>query len=309
MRDRVYYDFYKAAGFKVYSSQSTDWCEIQRGMLISIPFHRLVQPTIDELEQVLDSSGAIGLRYPTSNDNYGFESNLMFCRSAGYGFQHLLHRARNQVKKGQKYFTIKQVDFTELAEAGLQLNRKTCQRQNRDDPKTRQSYWEKFCEAGRETKGAVAFGAYYENQLAAYLIVLETATAAELIVQSSDSDLLALSPNNVLTFAVTQHYLGDLGMGLPVCYGLQSLEKTESLDRYKISMGYQPESIKQSFYFRESVRWLIQPEVLRFTDWLQQKMFKKSYFLRKTCGMMRCYLAQNGPTMIGSNNGKDGISN
>lgn len=294
MVDRVFYNFYKAAGFKVYSSQSTDWCEIQRGMLISIPFHRLVQPTTDELEQVLDSSGAIGLRYPTSNENYGFESNLMFCRSVGYGSQHLQHRARNQVNKGQKYCTIKQVDFLELAEAGLQLNRKTCQRQNRDDPKTRPSYWKRICEAGRETKGAVAFGAYCENRLAAYLIVLETATAAELIVQNSDSDLLSFSPNNVLTFAVTQHYLADSGMALPVCYGLQSLEKTESLDRYKIGMGYQPESIKQRLYFRQGARWLIQPKVLQLTEWIQQKVLKKNYFLRKTCGIMRCYLTQDG---------------
>ncbi len=80
----TFYEFYKNAGFKLYTSSSGEWCELQPGMLISIPYHCLINPKQEELENLLKISGAWGLRFPTGLDNYGFFSNLEVCDDLGY---------------------------------------------------------------------------------------------------------------------------------------------------------------------------------------------------------------------------------
>ena len=134
------------------------------------------------------------------------------------------------------------------------------------------------------------------NNLAAYMVVLETPTAAEIIIQNSDSDLLNLCPNNILAYTVTRDYLSADGPALPVCYGLGSLEITQSLDHFKSIMGYDLESIKQRIVFNRKIRPFLNSGALHILDLLQSKLFKKNYFIRKCHGLLSCYLNQTSGT-------------
>ena len=96
MEHSVFYDFYNHAGFKVYTSASGEWCELQQGMLISIPYHRLINPSQEELDNLLNISGALGVRYPTELENYGFMSKLEVCSNFGYDHKSIEHKFRNR---------------------------------------------------------------------------------------------------------------------------------------------------------------------------------------------------------------------
>lgn len=292
MKDTVFNDFYKSIGHKTYSSASSDWIEIQRGMLLSVPFHRIITPSESELEKLFADSKVLGVRFPTVPNGYGFNSSLTMCRKADYGMSSLTSKARNQVRKGQNNFEIRDVSYPELLTDGLGLNKKTFARQKRDDPKSDEKVWEKICGACFSVAGVKVYGAYYEKRLAAYMIVLETATAAEIIIQNSDSDLLSLCPNNVLAYTVTSKYLSANGTVLPVCYGLGSLEVTESLDHFKAIMGYDFEPIKQRLVFNRKIRPFLKPVTLHMLSLLKSKVFKKNYFIRKCHGLLSCYLGQ-----------------
>lgn len=293
MKDTVFTDFFRNAGFRVVSSPSSDWVEMQKGFFTSIPYHRLINPSDEELDALLKSTGVIGLRYPTAVENYGFDSNLQFCRTVGYSLENLKRQARQQVKKGAMNFTVREIPPEILLNEGLKLVKNTCARQHRHDPKEEIEYWQKICLAAQNTPGAVTLGVIGEKGLAAFLIVLETTTAIEFIVQCSDEELLSQGPNNLLTFQATRRYLTERQNALPICYGLGSMEETPSLDRYKISMGYELEPIKQGIYIRKDLRWLINPYTLGVLNIIAKLGFSKNYRLTKSIGMIKRYISQH----------------
>jgi hypothetical protein len=290
MPSDIFTKYFSTVGVKVFTSDSSDWCEIQRGMLLSIPFHKLVEPSEKELDDLLLKSGAFGLRYPTKSTNYGFDSYLTMCHDFEYGMDSLTSKARNQVRKGLKYFEVRDVNHDDLLEQGLTLNRKTFDRQHRSDPKANMDYWSKICKACYEVEGVSVTGAFLGDRLAAYMIILETGQVAEIIIQNSDTELLKMCPNNVLTYQVTQKYLGNR---IPVCYGLGSLEQTDTLNHFKSSMGYREQGIKQRIYFNAKLQFFARPLVLNSLLFLQKTMLRRNYFIRKTTGLLKCYIHQN----------------
>jgi hypothetical protein len=293
MEHSVFYNFYKNAGFKVYTSQSGEWCELQHGMLISIPYHLLIDPTNEELDNLLKESGAWGVRYPTWVDKYGFLSELEICDHFGYDLQFLEHKFRNRVVKGQKNCEIRPVSIQELKDEGLKLNLRTLERQKRNDPKANKEYWHKICDGLDKTSGVNIFGAYHQGRLASYVVTLETPLMTEMIIQNSDSELLNYCPNNLLTYYVTWYNLTKRNDPVPVCYGLGSLEETHSLDHYKQGMGYIMQPIKQRLYFRKSVRLFLRPSLLYLGNMINNHIVKgKSYKLDKSCAMIKRYLEQ-----------------
>ena len=293
MKDAVFADFFRNAGFRVVTAPSADWVEMQKGFLISVPYHRLINPSDEELDALIDSTGVIGLRYPTALDNYGFDSNLQFCRTIGYSLENLKRQARQQVKKGAMNFTVREIAPELLLSDGLPLVRNTCARQHRHDPKEEFAYWHNLCRAAKNTPGTITLGVFGEKGLAAFLIILETATAIEFIVQCSDEELLPQGPNNLLTFQATRRYLAESENTLPICYGLGSLEETPSLDRYKTGMGYELEPIKQRIYIRKNLRWLINTYSLGVLNIIYKLGFTKNYKLTKSIGIMKRYLSQH----------------
>lgn len=293
MEHSNYYNYYSASGFKVFTSASSEWCEIQPGMLISIPYHQLIAPSEEELDHLLKMSGAFGVRFPTNVNQYGFMSKIEICDHYGYDLQYLEHKARNRIQKGMNSCVIRSVSIEELKNDGFRLGLKTMERQKRTDPRADVEYWNKLCDGLEKTDGVKILGAYYQDKLAAYVIILETPTMADMIIQNSDSSLLKYCPNNYLTYYVTWHYLTERSKPLPVFYGLGSVEDTPELDRYKINMGYQLQPIKQRLYFRKDVRRLLRPSLLKMGELINRKFVKgRSYKLDKGCAMLKRYLEQ-----------------
>lgn len=289
----VFYKFYSNAGFKVYSSQSAEWCELQHRMLISIPYHHLINPTNEELDQLLKVSGAWGLRFPTGMDNYGFLSKLEICEHYGYDLQFIQHKFRNRVAKGEQCCEIRPVCIQELKTEGYRLNLCTFERQKRNDPKANIEYWHRICDGLSKTEGVNIIGAYYKDRLASYVVILETSSMIEMIIQNSDTELLTYCPNNLLTYYVTWYYLTKRSNPVPICYGLGSLEETPSLDRYKKGMGYLMHPIKQRLYFRRGVRLFLRPSLLYIGNLINKYIVKgRSYVLDKGCAILKRYLEQ-----------------
>jgi len=286
-------DFYRGLGKRVITSPSAYWVEVQPGVLLSIPHHRLIDPPERELDELLQRAGAVALRYPTTMEKHGFDSNMPACRSQDYSIENLPRTVRNRVRKGMENCQVRLVTKEELEKEGVLLNQKTCRRQKRHDPKENLRYWQRLCHAVTETDGAIVWGAFRENRLVAYLIVLETPSAAEFIIQNSDSDFLKFCPNNALLYIATRHYLVERNPALPICYGLGSLEETPTLDRYKVGMGYVLEPIKQRIYIRRSLSWLCNSYTLATLEVIAKGGFGQNYYLRKTIAMIKRYLSQD----------------
>jgi len=287
------YELFRNSGFKVFCSPSSEWYMIQPGMLMSIPYHRLISPPENELDLLLKESGALGLRYPTSVDNFGFISKLEICEHFGYDLEYLKHGPRGHVKTGMKNCEIRDVSIEELRFEGYQLNMQTFERQNRDDPKADIKYWHRLCDGLSKTSNIKILGSYCENKLAAYTVIIELPNMAEMILQNSDTAFLSYCPNNLLTYHVARHYLTERDKPLPVCYGLGSLEDTPGLDQYKSGMGFELRPIKQRIYFRKEIRFLLRPAVLHIAEFINRNITKKNnYRIDKGTALLKRYLEQ-----------------
>lgn len=293
MQHSIFYEFCRNSGFKVFTSESSDWYMIQPGMLMSIPYHHLINPSQEELDQLLKESGAWALRFPTSIENFGFLSKLEICDHFGYDINFLKHGPRNRVKGGFENCEIRQVSIDALKSDGFKLNLRTLKRQNRNDPKGNQKYWMRICDGLSQTNGAKIFGAYYKDHLAAYIVILELPTIAEMVIQNSDTEFLIYNPNNLLTYHVAWHYLTERANPVPICYGLGSLEDTPSLDHYKTGMGFEMRPIKQRLYFRKGLRFFLRPSLLHLLEFINRYITrKKNYKIDKSCALLKRYLEQ-----------------
>ncbi len=204
-----------------------------------------------------------------------------------------LKKFRNLVVKGMKNCEIRPVGIEELRNQGYKLNLLTLKRQKRNDPRRSPEYWDRIYDGLEKCTGVNIFGSYFQDRLAAYVVVLETPSMTEMIIQNSDSSLLSHCPNNLLTFHVTQHYLTERKTPVPICYGLGSLEDTPELNRYKMGMGYLMQPIKQQLFFRKGIRKFLNPSLLYLGELINAHIIKgRSYKLNKCCAMLKRYLEQ-----------------
>jgi hypothetical protein len=116
---------------------------------------------------------------------------------------------------------------------GYRLSVETHQRQGRKPGPEAQ--WKKFCAAAVRTPDIEIWGAWARGELAAIVVLALVEDCLNIHLQSSRTEALALSPNNALTFAVTQAKLKDPRIA-SICYGQTSLNP--GLDAYKTAMGY-----------------------------------------------------------------------
>jgi len=152
-------------------------------------------------------------------------------------------------------------------------------------------YWRKYCQAGKDTEGAVAWGAMVDGELGSYVIAIVFDSWVNCLQTNSSTTLLKKRPSNALLYEVTRHYLREME-GYRICYGIGSLEQVSELDRFKIRMGWELKPIKQCLVFSKKMQYafsLAQEPCLKVLN----KIFPKSYTVRKTVAMIKLYRQQS----------------
>ena len=125
--------FFERLGERVIASESTWWHEVQSGVLLSFPYYRELELDDAELTGLIRRHKLRALRYPTPLSGFGFVSTMELNPQVDdYDLACLSSTARRQTKQGLKYCQIERMNFDELIEAGLPLNRDSAERQGRD---------------------------------------------------------------------------------------------------------------------------------------------------------------------------------
>jgi hypothetical protein len=250
----------------------------------------LVQPTDQEIQELMEKYKLRAIRYPTILTNFGFQSTLAVNTNHDYDLTYQHQKARNQTRRGLENCKVEEIDFDYLAKNGLVLNQETANRQERESQYADLDYWNKYCRAAKDTAGVSAWGSFVEGRLAAFLIAIEADNWVEWVVNHSSTKLLKKYPNNALTFLVAQHFLKEKKC-VGICYGLGSLEVTPYLDRFKERMGWTLKPIKQRLIFSKKFELAFsfaQEPSLK----LLNMAFPKNYTVRKLTNMIRLYRQQ-----------------
>ena len=284
-------EFFERIGHNIIQSESAWWYDVQPRVLLSFPYYKLIEPNEEELDGLLNKYRLRAIRYPTTLTCFGFVSTLAVNTNRDYDFSCQHQKARNQTRRGLENCVVKEIDFTYLIENGLPLNQDTARRQGRESQYAAPVYWRKYCEAAQATSGVSTWGAFVEGELAAFLVAIEVDDWVEWVVNHSSTALLKKYPNNALVFQAAQYFFQKKGCK-GICYGLGSLESTPYLDHFKQRMGWTLQPIKQRLIFSNKMQYAFLP-VREPCLKVLNKIFPKSYTVRKASAMIRLYRQQS----------------
>ncbi len=284
-------DFFERLGHRVVRSENSWWYEIQPRVFLSIPYYKPIEISDEETKELMEKYKLRAIRFPTTLSSFGFLSNITINTNKDYDMPSLHSKARNQTRRGLESCVVEQMDFDDLYEKGLSLNKSTAKRQGRESYYCDTEYWSKYCQAAKATEGVDAWGSFVEGRLASFLVTIKAVgNWSEWVLNHSDTNLLSIYPNNVLAFTVAQHLFQNQNIE-GICYGLGSLEETKHLDHFKKRMGWAVVPIKQRLVFSSKMRIVFsfaQEPCLK----LLCKCFPKNYSVRKASAMIRLYRQQ-----------------
>ena len=134
MGQNVFAEWLAKQGYKVIQTQSSNWFEIAPKTFQAFPYHWVIKPTEDELEQLLKKNKAFSLRYsaPLSHHSGAISYHVVY-QHGRYELFDLSKKARYDVRKGLDYAQVEQISLERLAEEGWALQSDTLHRQGRQD--------------------------------------------------------------------------------------------------------------------------------------------------------------------------------
>lgn len=233
-----YRQFLEAIGHQVIASSSGYWFDIGRSFYESIPPFEVITPDETELKELFRRHRVIGFKYCAPPNGMGKSSWIYVCQDKDYDIKSLHRKMRNKVRQGLRACHVHPISFEYLHDYGMRLNQDTLERQNRDEPLfSDPAQWERLCQAGQRIEGAKPWGAFTDDQLAAYMITFLIDGYYNILYQMSRTDLLSAHANNAIAFVATREMLASPGVE-GVSYGHASIRDLPGLEEYKTRLGY-----------------------------------------------------------------------
>ncbi len=294
MNIETFAEWLRLQGYKVIRTRSSYWYEISPRIYQAFPYHWQIEPTEEELLELLQGYKAIGLRFsaPLLSSSGALSYHVVY-KTPPYNLENLSKKARYDVRKGLRHYHVEEIPFRRLAAEGWQLRLETLERQGRQGAET-EEWWRDLClEAGR-LPGFEAWGAIDENGgLGAGIFAFICDEWCSILYQQSKTHALAFGANNALTYTFTNAILRRTGV-TKVFYGLHSLDAPSTVDSYKFRMEFIAEPVRQRVVFH--------PKLATFFNqhsYSALKLFHQqnttSKLLAKAEGMIRFYLEGQKP--------------
>lgn len=261
--------FLREQGHKVIETDTCCWYDYRPFVFLSVPNHRPLIPTRDQLARVLIGGPAIALRFPTVPQDGSRKAGILVCRERGYDFGSLHPKARNQTRRGLENCVVDRIYFDQLADLGHALNVDTFRRQGKDPRSLTPATWRQFCETARRFPDFEAWGAWVRDKLAAFCVTALVEDCLNIHTQSSATEFLNFYPNNALTFAVTKQKIASPGVNM-VCYGVKTLTRP-TLDEYKLRMGFEALEFSERVMFNPLVQPLLSLGGNKIVHWLAKR--------------------------------------
>ena len=273
-------------GYRIFKSESCYWYNVQPGFYFNIPYHRLISPSKEELNRILRGIPCIAIRYFTPIDCVGKSSYMIVCSDKNYDITSVDAKyARRQTRRGLENFQIRQIDFKELVNHNS-INIDTLIRQGRMRRIWTEKRWKLYCLSADGLSGLEAWGAFYENNLSAFIVAYQMDDYFEILHHSSATKYLQLYPNNALVYFLTKLKLTSKEVN-HVSYGPESLDAPESLETFKFRMGFQKLPMKQVIVFHPFIRPFIKGSTLSLIQRISRT--RPEDFWRKLEGILRFY--------------------
>ncbi len=289
MSTKGYIDFLTRMGHRIVRVGSTDWFNPSPRVFTPLPFHAVIDPVTTTWSHLF-SQGCLIARCATPSP-WGRLSYRLVIDDPKYGLDHLTSKSRNQTRRGLESCDVRPLTFENLITDGTHLERDTLLRQGRRIPRSHDAYWRRYFHAAAVTDGAIAWGAFHQKTLAAYLVAFEMDERFHILILRSATAQLRHYPNNALLFEFARIALRD-GSVREVSIGFESLQNgIASLDHFKEGLGFRKLPVRQYVTLSPALRSTLRGPLLKASASVLD-LFPRSETARKLSGMLRWYDAQ-----------------
>jgi len=185
----------------------------------------------------------------------GIEHKTYFWHaSKPYNLLSLHKKARNQTRRGLENCKVTKIGWDLLTKEGMKINKSSLSRQKRKGfPNpifTNEKFWAHDCKCCEKFVDIEAWGAFADNNLAAYCTIqIYNDKRARIRSAMSDTHYLNFYPNNALIFTVTENMLSKPNIEF-VTYGGQSSDS--ALEHFKENMGFSKREAYKYLFFSPS---------------------------------------------------------
>jgi hypothetical protein len=271
MNAEVFAEWLRRQGLRVTRTASSYWHMQGPRTYQAFPYHWLIEPVEGEIETLLRSQRALGLRYSAPlHASEGALSYHAVYEAPSYDLESVSTWSRKDVRRGLKKCAVEPISFAHLAVNGSALQLDTLDRQHRR-VRGAEDAWRSRCRAAADLPGLEAWGALVDGVLAASVITLRVDDWCYLLSQQCLRRYLPSRVNNALTFVVTRAALAQPGIRA-VLYGVHSLDAPPSVDEFKFNMGYQAKTLRQRVVFHPWLRPFVGPSVHGLLTWCRRHL-------------------------------------
>ena len=286
---RDFLNYWRNNGYQcAISAEGTQlWFPNSRGELMRLPIDCLeqVDPTI--LREILCQHGIWVVTYLIECDEK-HPANCFYyvCRNQNYQLSNVQKRMRRTIRHGFRNFSIRLCTLDELADKGFVAYADTDVRHGRVAG-SRENF-RRMVEKYRGWPLFEVWGAWQENELAAWTIICKIDNWACFIKNCSCTDKLDLVPNNVLHYAITRRSLVEekkdsISCGVSSIYGGTRL----GMHNFKTRMGYEAIPVHRVFVLCPLLRHMAASTII---SWIVEKVsgaMPQFAMLQKASGMLR----------------------
>ena len=175
------------------------------------------------------------------------------CDLSGYGLNKLSVKARNKTRRGTEYCSCRQISFSELGQLGYKCLYDTLKKREKAFIPDAESFRSK-CEIWEKYNYVVmCFGAFVQDKLAAWTILIDWGNHLDIPYLRSDSEMLKYRPNNALLYYICTYFSNQYAF---IDFGTNSLEGISSIDRFKEGMAFQRVPVRRVLLRAPSIRWI-----------------------------------------------------
>ena len=293
MSSEIFAEWLRRQGHRVIRTSSSYWFDQGPRVYQAFPYHWLIQPSCNELQDFLHKNKAIGLRYSTPiSMPMGKLSYHVVYEGPSFDLASLPKKVRHDIRNGLEYATIEQISISRLATEGWNLRLETLIRQGRQKAEN-MTTWQRICYAAEDLPGFDAWGALHEGQLVSSMLAFTCDDCYTILYQQSTTDHLKYGINNTLYYVATTEALKREGVS-QVFGGLQSLDASPDVDKFKFRMRFNAKPVRQRVVFHS----LLSP-FFNKASYLALKQLSlwnpSNPSLAKVLGMLNFYLQDRVP--------------
>jgi hypothetical protein len=243
--------FFERLGHRVIRTPNAWWYDFYRGFYLSFPHHAHVTPDGGDLRRLFLGRAA-GVRYVAPPESAGRPSYALMCADRAYDLARLSANTRSKVRRGLSRCRIERLDPAFARARGRRAHEDTLERIGVRDPYP----WDRYWDAVEQSDCVEVWGAAVGDDLVAYLVGVLADRSFEIMVARSSNESLRDYPNNALLYTVVTDVLARPGM-TSLWFGVESLEGAQSVDEFKLGMGFVREPIRQRIVVHPLLRPLI----------------------------------------------------